>query len=525
MSDSHEYDDDEIVEEEILVGKWDCDNCETLGNDGDSYDCNGCGAPRSENVQFYLGDSPRIVKDQEGIDAANAGLDWYCTYCDSGNSNVGTHCDNCGAKKGSARHHKIKIKLKSEPQEELVKLTPRRRRPRSIKKPPFPTGLIVAGVCAIPILFACLVGLLFTSSGAESQSAPERRVVTVSGRSINEYPAKLVELSWIRKVKIEEWRWVDESSWALPRKSEFEVKSKKKEFHHFLKVIDRYETEAYKEAYKYKTGQRRVQTGWKKVQDGTRRAQVGTKKVVAGTKRVLTGYKRVRNGTKKVQTGTRRVKTGRERVVTGRKRVIKSYRTRTKLVNKGNGRFSRKTIRTPVYGYKKIYGYRDRYRQEPVYQDRPAYRQEPVYGDKTIYKDEAIYGDVPKYKKVAVYGMEDVFETRYRDKTRQVPVYKKVPVEQTKFYYRVKRWFPSRVEELEESNRNPRWPQFDLQGNERIVEKLERYNLQFEVIKDGETIDISKQLYDEKEWSVYTKSRSYRALPSGGRRSFLIQSR
>ncbi|MDF1667213.1 MAG: hypothetical protein P1V97_36045, partial [Planctomycetota bacterium] len=504
MSDNQEFDEGEIIEEEILVGKWDCDNCETLGNDGDSYDCNGCGAPRSEDVQFYLGDSPRLVEDKAGIDAANAGLDWYCTFCDSGNSNVGDQCDNCGAKKGSARHHKIKITAKSQPKEEPVVRAPVRRRTKRFDKPPFPKGLLIAGFLALPFLFFCLAGLLFTSSGAERAVSQKKQVVTSSGRVVDEYPAKLVALSWTRKIKIEQWQWVKESAWSLPRRGEFEVLAKKKEFHHFVRVLDRYETEAYKEAYSVKTGQRRVRTGWKKVQDGTKRAQVGTRKVVAGKKRIITGYKNVRNGTKKVQTGTRRVKTGREKVVTGRKRVIKRYKTTTKVINKGNGRFSRKTIRTPVYGYENTYGYRDRYRQEPVYRDRPAYRKEPIYGEKTLYKDEAVYGDVPKYKQEAVFGMEDVFETRYRDKTRQVPIYKKVPVQQTKFYYRAKRWFPYRVEQLNERNRSPRWPIVELEKNERVSEKLERYTVHFEVEKDGETVNTTIKLYDEQEWADYS---------------------
>ena len=74
MSGNDEFDDGEIIEEEVLVGKWDCDNCDTLGNDGDSYDCSGCGAPRSEDVQFYLGDSPRLVTDEAGIAHAHRHL-------------------------------------------------------------------------------------------------------------------------------------------------------------------------------------------------------------------------------------------------------------------------------------------------------------------------------------------------------------------------------------------------------------------------------------------------------------------
>lgn len=523
MSDNYDSPDEEIIEEEeILVGKWDCDNCDTLGNDGDSYDCKGCGAPRSEDVQFYLGESPRVVKDQAGIDAANAGLDWYCTYCDSGNSNTGSHCDNCGAKKGSARHHKIKITIKDDEEK------PKRRAPaprRRVEKPPFPKALIVAALVAIPSLLLCFSGLFLSSSHEKQSVQSEARSVTVADRTVSEYPATLVEHVWARKIEIEESHWEDESSWSLPSRGEFQVTAKKEEFHHNLRVLDRYETETYKEAYKVKVGERRVQTGWKKVQDGTRRAKVGTRKVAAGTRKVIKGYKKVRSGTKRVQTGYRKVKVGREKVVTGRKRVITRYRTETKTVNLGNGRFKRKTKRIPVYGYKNVYGYRDKYRQEPVYESRPAYRKEPVYGQETIYKDEDVYGDVPKYKKVAVYGMEDILETRYRDKTRQVPIYKKVPVNQTKYYYRIKRWRLGRVAELEESNLKPRWPATNLEKNERLGRKRERYSLHFNIRAEGKTIDHWIPIESQEDWAAYSKSQSYRALRPNYSSSFVIRRR
>jgi hypothetical protein len=252
----------EEILEEILVGKWDCDTCEHLGNDGDAYDCSGCGSPRGEDVSFYLGDSPRLVKDKEGLESARAGLDWYCTYCDSGNSNAGELCDNCGATKGSARQHKIKAK-QAKTGRFIPRPSPMKRRPlvnRKLGLAPWYEKLNwkIIGPGAAMLMLILLVWFM-------------PRDIT----------AELTESGWEHTAHIEQWQWQNEASWTAPKNKNVQEISSKKELHHNDQVIDHYRTQHYKEPYQIKTGQKRVQTGSRKVQDGTKAAQIGTKRVLA----------------------------------------------------------------------------------------------------------------------------------------------------------------------------------------------------------------------------------------------------
>ncbi|QDU96120.1 hypothetical protein [Lignipirellula cremea] len=80
---------------EILMGCWDCGACGARGVRGDSYQCSTCGAPRPSDVRFYLPEQAEVVHDHAGRQAALAGTDWQCAFCDSWMPATHDACINC----------------------------------------------------------------------------------------------------------------------------------------------------------------------------------------------------------------------------------------------------------------------------------------------------------------------------------------------------------------------------------------------------------------------------------------------
>lgn len=107
MSDEHRRHEDQG---EILMGCWDCGSCGAQRLRGDAYQCASCGAPRPADVRFYLPDNAEVIRDQEGIRAAEAGPDWQCAFCESWMSATESVCRNCqGPAAESERRQKTNI--------------------------------------------------------------------------------------------------------------------------------------------------------------------------------------------------------------------------------------------------------------------------------------------------------------------------------------------------------------------------------------------------------------------------------
>ncbi|HEX8246476.1 MAG TPA: hypothetical protein VF541_23430, partial [Longimicrobium sp.] len=62
----------------IREGRWDCPSCGSEAQLGRHVYCTGCGAPRPEEVQFYLPEDAEAVTDAGQLAQANAGADWVC---------------------------------------------------------------------------------------------------------------------------------------------------------------------------------------------------------------------------------------------------------------------------------------------------------------------------------------------------------------------------------------------------------------------------------------------------------------
>ena len=75
--------------------EWVCPNCSTR-NPGPIKSCRNCGAPQPESVQFERAAEEAVVKDPAALQAAQAGADYICPYCQTRNRATATVCVQCG---------------------------------------------------------------------------------------------------------------------------------------------------------------------------------------------------------------------------------------------------------------------------------------------------------------------------------------------------------------------------------------------------------------------------------------------
>ena len=81
-----------------------------------------------------------------------------------------------------------------------------------------------------------------------------------------------------------------------------------------------------------------------------------------------------------------------------------------------------------------------------------------------------------------------VYKTEYYTETVQQPVYRQVPRYQTKYYYNIWRWTPSRDVTASGDDHNTAWPETELAENEREGQRSEVYRFSVENTKKaGET--------------------------------------
>jgi ribosomal protein L40E len=88
----------------VVQLEWVCPNCDGR-NPGPVKNCENCGAPQPENVQFQRAAEEKIITDEKVVSAAKAGADIHCGFCGTRNPATETTCLQCGAdlKEGMSR--------------------------------------------------------------------------------------------------------------------------------------------------------------------------------------------------------------------------------------------------------------------------------------------------------------------------------------------------------------------------------------------------------------------------------------
>ena len=233
----------------IREGAWDCPHCGRKKNRGPDKFCGGCGAPRGEDVRFYLPEDAREVTEAAELARAQAGPDWICPYCEGDNPGGNAFCSGCGAPRDGAASRQVVEHRDGAPPPAPPPL-PQPAPQQIISKAPG-GGALKKG-CGIGCLGLLLVVGLFWFLGR-----PREATLTVDG------------FSWERSVQVEALRTVTEEAWEGELPAGARILSTSRQVHHT----------------------NRVQIGTeRKSRTVSERVQVGTERVKVGTRDLGNGY-------------------------------------------------------------------------------------------------------------------------------------------------------------------------------------------------------------------------------------------
>lgn len=206
----------------LVIGYWDCPYCDTKGIRGDKSVCPNCGQRRG-HVRFYLKGNAqnqelreKDTKDleyvlQEKEKYVNRNPDWYCSFCETLNSDNAETCQGCGASRSQSDKNYFQML------EHLKELEQAQTQPASAapaKRSKLPLVLIAAALL--------IVGFFLFMNGKVTSGDYE-----ISG------------VRWERSIQISQNRLYHETGWSVPPGAS--VTGQKSEIHHYDQVVDHYE--------------------------------------------------------------------------------------------------------------------------------------------------------------------------------------------------------------------------------------------------------------------------------------------
>lgn len=225
----------------IREGAWDCPHCGRKRNRGPEKYCGGCGAPRGEDVKFYLPDDAPEVTEADALRRAQAGPDWTCPYCAADNPSDHAFCSSCGAARDGSQARQV-VEHRTGTPPSGTPSPPERGRGQGKGG----AGSILKKGCLIGCAgLAAIVALLWFLGRSEETT------LTVSGHR------------WQRSIGVEELRTVTEEGWEGELPAGARTLSSRREIHHRNRVRIGSETRT-------RTVKERVQTGTERVKVGER---------------------------------------------------------------------------------------------------------------------------------------------------------------------------------------------------------------------------------------------------------------
>jgi len=188
--------------------EWTCKRCGGK-NPGPEKLCIHCGASLDEQDQFELPETQEFITDAEELKKAAAGPDIHCPYCETRNPAGSTVCKQCG---GSLAEGEVRARGHIVGAPPKPRVAPRPAPRPAVSKAKRPPWVLFAGLAVL--LLVCCVGayLLFRPS-----------------KDIN---GVVYDVSWERRIGIEELRPVSREDWRDEIPSDARLGNCRKKEHH-----------------------------------------------------------------------------------------------------------------------------------------------------------------------------------------------------------------------------------------------------------------------------------------------------
>ena len=209
----------------LIMGYWDCPYCGTKGNLGTVTNCPACGRARGD-VQFYVqgyNEGQTVTEaelnqfetlDEEQAKYVSSNPDWYCSFCNSLNSDNAQFCGNCGASRADSESNYFQMLEKKKAKEAAeAAAQPQVQAPRKRSRSP---------LFALVAILLVIVGVFVWLNGNKTSG-----------------DLQVTSLNWVRNINIEENKMFSESGWTLPAGAE--QTDARNEIHHYDSVLDHYE--------------------------------------------------------------------------------------------------------------------------------------------------------------------------------------------------------------------------------------------------------------------------------------------
>jgi hypothetical protein len=208
---------------------------------GRFMECEACGRPKDENVEYEMPERPEevaSVEDEKLLRMAKAGANWSCAYCGSEQRALDGSCERCGAGRKEAKtvEHAREREAREAHGASAARVEARPTR-RGMS-----TGAIVAIVGAVVAMM--LLGTCFVAGG-KHQAAREPLPVAVAASepAFVDLDLTVARVHWTRTVMTDQWEIVQREAFEehIPADA-IDKKPMGQRVHHEEQVLDHMDT-------------------------------------------------------------------------------------------------------------------------------------------------------------------------------------------------------------------------------------------------------------------------------------------
>jgi hypothetical protein len=230
----------------IIEGYWDCHSCGTKGIKGRYQECPHCGAARDGDTVFYLKEETTI--SDEVASGVSQNPDWFCSFCESLNSDDAIYCTNCGSSKVNSELNYFQLQDKQ-------KLKKSNRVRHKLKNKANVIGILIVicmGMFYINLARAIVrdtkpatatkqtIATTTKQTTATTTNSTQAVAKTVTTKQPQELTVLITGINWKIGTNIQRANYVKDSGWSLPTDARLEYT--KEEIADYEKVIAGYDT-------------------------------------------------------------------------------------------------------------------------------------------------------------------------------------------------------------------------------------------------------------------------------------------